>query len=270
MRLGRLSWVAVAFGVSALAGTVLGGRADATSDLDERLLTDSVQDEVAITATFSGSEIFVYGAIERSRFLSEGEPEPDIAISLRGPSAPVMVRRKERVAGIWVNREAVRVAQAPSYYAVASTGPLTDILRDDEDRTFRVSINRSVLILGAPTSADAPEQFHDAVIRIRRDEGFYREQPDGVQMRGATLYAATFVLPANIIEGDYTVQVFLIRDQRVIDQVRHVIPIRKTGLERFLFVAAKENSALYGVGTLLMALLAGWGVSELFRRLRRR
>lgn len=252
---------------SALAQT--SAQAASPAALEERILTGVSQDEVAITATFSGSELFVYGAIARSRFLGESDAPPDVAIVIEGPSSPIIVRKKERIAGLWLNREAIRIAAAPSYYAVASTRPLDRMLNSGEDLRHRISLDNAVYILGIPTSAQDPEQFRRAAVRLRRNEGLYREAPGGVILRGGTLYQTTLELPANIIEGDYRIRVYLVREGRVIDQAQIQIPVRKTGIERFLFTASRETPLLYGLGTLIVALLAGYGASELFRRLRR-
>ncbi|MEO1291948.1 MAG: TIGR02186 family protein [Pseudomonadota bacterium] len=247
------------------------GRAPAlaTPDLEERIFTGSAQEEVAITATFSGSELFVFGAIERNRFLDQGEASPDVIISVRGPSSPVIVRKKGRVAGVWMNKEAIRIASAPSYYAVASTGAIPDILDDFEDRTFRITLDKAVLIAGLPTSAEDPAAFREALMRLRQEEGLYRETPFGVLLKSGTLFQTRLSLPANIIEGDYQVRVFLLREGKVLDQARITIPVRKRGVERVVFAAAQETPILYSLLTLAVALLAGWGAAELFRRLSR-
>lgn len=237
--------------------------------LEERILFDSAQDSVAITATFSGSDLFVYGAIGRNRFLRPGEAAPDVAIVIEGPSAPLMVRRKERVAGIWVNGRGVRIAAAPSFYAVSSTRPLTEILRPDEDRVHGVSLDRAVLIFGIPNSAEDPEQFRQALIRLRRERDLYQERGEGVSLKSGTLYQTQVRLPANIVEGLYKIRVYLIRGGIVRDEAALEIPVQKEGIERLIFNAAQQTPFMYGALTLLTALLAGFGASELFRRLRR-
>lgn len=253
----------VAASLSAAAAEAAGG------PLSERLVTKATRQEVAITATFSGSELFVYGAIERNRPLGPDEPNPDVVVVVQGPSAPVMVRKKGRVGGLWMNTEAIRIAAAPSYYAVASTKPLEQILSDGEDRIHRVSLDNAVYILGLPTSAQDPEEFRLAAIRLRQNEGLYRSRPYGVELTEGLLYESQLRLPANIIEGDYLIRVLLIRDMKVVDAGEIEVLVRKQGIERFLFVAAQETPFLYGLGTLIVALLAGWGASELFRRLGR-
>ena len=263
----------VDFSRSLLGAALVGGLAAAAAaqerePLEEVIVFGSAQDQVAITATFSGSDLFVYGAIARNRFLAVNDEPPDLAIVIRGPSAPIMVRRKSRVAGVWMNTESIRIAAAPSFYAVASTGPLEEVLLPREDRAHSISIDKAVLIFGIPQSAEDPEQFRQALIRLRRGAGLYLEDPNGVSLKARTLYQAQVRLPANIIEGDYDIRVYLLREGRVRDWAQIAFPVRLQGVERALYEAAQETPFLYGLGTLITALLAGWGASELFRRLR--
>jgi uncharacterized protein (TIGR02186 family) len=226
--------------------------------------------DVAITATFEGSKIFVYGAIERDWFPQPGEPAADVIVSVTGPSAPVTVRKKDRLGPIWANAESLVISSAPSFYAVAATGPLSDILRPVDDANHRIGLDRAVFIAGLPgfTGVDVND-FRRAVIRLRQRTGRYDESAGKVRLRGPTLFETAIELPANIVEGDYLARVFLLRDGRVRDVYSTVIAVRKTGLERIIYTTAQEQPLIYGILSILVALLAGWGASEAFTRLRR-
>ena len=89
----------------------------------ETIVSGLSQSRVSITADFDGSEILIYGAVKRDTPAPEGGPL-EVIVTVEGPSTPVTVRRKDRVAGIWVNNAEVVVDSAPSFYAVATTGPL--------------------------------------------------------------------------------------------------------------------------------------------------
>ncbi|MCI4664302.1 MAG: TIGR02186 family protein [Neomegalonema sp.] len=258
-----------AVGIAAIAALVIGvATAWATSGpLDEEPVVAAAQKEVAITATFAGDELFVYGAVSRSRRLQKSDGPLDVVIVVEGPAAPIIVRKKKWIAGLWINAAAFFIAEAPSYYAVASTRPLLDIL--DKDGYRRVSLDGAVIMAGTPFSAEEPLEFRQAAIRLRRRAGFYVTKPSGVALAKSTLYQARFSLPANIIEGAYAVTVYLVRNKRIVGEQDFVIPVRRKGLEQFLYRAAMERPTLYGLGTLATALIAGYLASEIFRRLRR-
>lgn len=235
----------------------------------ERVVAALSQNTVGITATFSGSELFVFGAIERNRLADERDDELQVIVSVIGPEEPVLIRRKSRKLGIWVNTSTVKIDSAPSFYALATTGPLDQILTDTSDLRHKISIERAVRLVGESSNVDDPQAFADAVVRLRRASGVYFEQVDGVEITERTLFQAHFELPANLVEGDYEARVYILRSGRVIDDFVTGIEVRKVGLERWIYNLAQEQSLLYGILSILVALLAGWVASEIFRLLRR-
>lgn len=235
----------------------------------ERIVAALSQNRIAITATFDGSEIFVFGAVARS-----GDPGPDapplgVVVRIAGPSAPLIVRRKARVAGVWANVAAERIDRAPSFYAVAASGPLHDTLSHTEDLRHRVSFEHALRFVGAQSLGRDRDAFLEAVVRLRRDAGLYVLEPGGVEILEDTLFRAAIALPANIVEGTYTATVLLTRDRRVIDVFEADIAVAKAGLERAVFDMSREQPLLYGALAILVALAAGLAASETFRWLRR-
>lgn len=234
----------------------------------EEVVLGLSQNEVAITATFDGKEILIFGAVKRESPISN-DGELEVIITVAGPSEPVMVRRKDRRVGIWVNTESVEVDAAPAYYAVASTGPLTDVLRDVEDLRHHITIPRAIRSVGAPMSVTDAESFTDALIRIRTSEGLYNQLEGDVTLDQDTLFRTAIRLPANLTEGDYATRIFLTRNGNVIDVYETNIAVQKVGLERLLFNLAHEKPLIYGLMSLAIAIAAGWGASAAFRLLQR-
>lgn len=230
----------------------------------EEIIAGLSQSRVSITADFAGSEILIYGAVKRDTPLPEG-PKLEVVITVEGPTTPITVRKKERRAGIWINTESVQIAAAPSFYAIATTGPLSEVLSETENLRHQITIPRAIRAVGISAQAmDAPG-FVDALIRIRRDEDLYRLTERTVQLTQETLFRTDVVLPANLTEGAYRVRIFLTRDGAVIDTLERRINVRKEGLERFLFNLSREQPLIYGLLSLLIAVVAGWGASALFR-----
>ncbi|NJK42722.1 MAG: hypothetical protein HC937_03435 [Aquincola sp.] len=118
----------------------------------ETIVSGLSQNRVSITADFDGSEILIYGAVKRDTPPPEGGPL-EVIVTVEGPSTPVTVRRKARVAGIWVNTDAVVVDSAPSFYAVATTGPLRHILSDTENLRHGITIERVIRAVGITAEA---------------------------------------------------------------------------------------------------------------------
>lgn len=227
----------------------------------DSVVADLSQNRVSITANFDGSEILIFGAIS----LDGDDPRPvEVIVTVAGPSEPVIVRKKGRVAGIWVNTEAVEVQLAPSLYKIASSRPLADILSESEDQRYRISVARA--ILSTDEAQEAP--FKEALIRIRKDKGLYLVQEGSVVVKREALFRTTLSLPANLVEGDYTARVFLTRDKEVVASYASSLDVRKVGLERWIYTLAHERPLIYGLLSLAIAIAAGWGASAVFRYFR--
>ena len=238
----------------------------ATPAKSEEIVLGLSQDEVSITANFDGSDILIFGAIKRDEPIPT-DGELGIIVTVAGPDVPVTVRRKDRRLGIWVNVESVVVNVAPSFYAVATNKPLTQILTESEDINTRISINRAVRSVGHAESGS--DNFEDALIRIRETQRLYQTLSGSVWVEDETLFQTEIALPANLTEGLYKAEIYLTRGGNIVDFYSTTIPVKKVGLERWLYNLAHENALLYGLMSLAIAIAAGWGASAIFTLLRR-
>ena len=159
--------------------------------------------------------------------------------------------------------------EAPSFYAIATTGPLTEIMSETARLRHRIGFDKAVRIVGAPDDVESPRSFAEAVVRIRQDNGLYKQQDGIVDLRDETLFATNVALPANLTEGVYRARMFLLRDREVLHISETDIIVSKEGLERWIYTTAHERPLFYGLLSLAVALAAGWLASEVFRLLRR-
>lgn len=225
------------------------------------------QEEIAITARFDGSRILIFGAIKRD--MPPIEPPIEVIVTIAGPGSPVVVHRKARRFGIWVNTNNVPVYSAPSFYAVSTSGPLTDILTDTEDLRHKISIERAMRTVGASGGAPDTEKFIEALVRLRTQADLYQNLEGDVTIVEETLFRTEVALPADLTEGDYGTRIFLTRGGEVIDLHETKIDVRKVGLERWLYNTAQNQPALYGLMAIFLAAAAGWIASAGFRALGR-
>ena len=233
----------------------------------EVIVSGLSQTRVAINASFDGTSILIYGAATREE-KPPVWPLLQVIITVEGPVQPIVVRQKARVAGIWVNRGWVAFDEAPSFYAVMTTGALDEILSEAEDSAWGISIPLGIGSARLGAAAELTAEYLAALQRIRGSEGSYRLDRDAVLLLQQSLFRTQVILPANLIEGDYRVRIFLTRGGAVVDMQESQITVGKEGLERFLFRMAQDQPLLYGLIALVMAVLAGGGASELFRRMR--
>lgn len=248
--------------ICAIASLLLALPASRTAQAEEIVMGLS-QSSIAITTNFDGSDILIFGAIKREDAIPESDLH--VIVTVSGPSKPLTVWRKERRYGIWINTEGVPVDRAPSFYAVASSAPLDEVLSQTDDLRHRISVPLAIRAVGAPETITDAQRFSDALIRIRTENELYSALENGVELQQQTLFRTSISLPASLQEGDYTARIFLTRQKEVIAEFSTVIDVRKVGLERFMYMLAHGQPVLYGLLSLMLAAIGGWGASAFFR-----
>lgn len=234
----------------------------------ERLVFEPSSESVEINSNFSGTTITVYGTVERDAGTVGRGGEYEIAILLIGPERAVVTRRKDRVAGIWVNRDA-RTYHAPSFYAVATTRPIAEMASPAVLKTAQVGLDALILpeiVPGGVEVLAGTVSFRDAYLRLRRREGLYAEYPGAVRRLGQNLWSVTLPIPAEVPVGDYKVRTVLFADGSPLAE--HVSDFRvvKTGFEQQVADLAAYRSVIYGLISVIVSLFTGWLGGVLFRR----
>ena len=234
----------------------------------EEIVLGLSSDQVSINTNFDGSEILVFGAVKRDIPAPTGDPL-QVILTVSGPTEPIVVRRKERRLGIWVNVDAVEVDRAPSFYSISTSAPLSQTLSETEDQRHKISIPRAIRSVGAPMNISDSESFTEALIRIKTRAVQYQLNEGTVSVDEETLFRTAVKLPATLSDGDYTARIFLTRGGAVVAQYDTGIYVRKVGMERWLFTLSREDAFLYGLMSLAIAIAAGWGASAIFSAMRR-
>jgi uncharacterized protein (TIGR02186 family) len=227
------------------------------------------QNRVSLTANYSGSEILIFGAIRHDAARAEPDAPFDVIIVVEGPRQPVAIWRKARRLGIWVNADVAYMASVPSFYAVATTAPLPQILSPDEDARRRISAPQAIRPEQVTGDVADSADYTAALLRLRTQSQAYQSLTRWVTLDRDILFRANVRLPANLTEGAYTTRMYLVREGEVVHQFRTAIFVRKDGIERWLSQLAYDQPLFYGLLALAIALAAGWGASEATRFIRR-
>lgn len=224
---------------------------------EENLSSGLSQDVVQISSNYTGTDITVFGAIEQP---SEGTR--DIIVVVRGPDELMTVRRKDHVAGIWINNARAKL-YLPSYYFIATTRPLQSVASNDT--LGRYELGLSHLRAETVASDGDPAPYQAALIRAEKRANLYREDESAVVMLGPTLFRTSVPIPAAVPRGSYSVEVYLFRDGNVISAQSTPLYVDQIGFERRLYDFAHHSPLFYGVSTVLMALSFGWASTFFFR-----
>ena len=224
---------------------------------DEPLLIALSTHRIEIDSNFAGTSILLFGATDMAG---------DVVVSIRGPEEPVVVRRKLRSVGIWVNRESIAFRNVPGYYFVAASGPLEEIAPVELLDRKQLGSERVLLeAIWFDTSGDADE-FRAALHRDRERDSLYKSEPGIVEFIDDRLFRATIDLPAHVPTGDYLVEAMLLVDGEVLSTRRALLSIEKAGFSADISTFARTDDALYGVIAIALALVAGWLGSFAFRK----
>lgn len=238
--------------------TVLGLTAPARA---EPLVAALSTPMVTITSNFTGTEVTVFGAIDET--VAMPAAGWNVVVALAGPSRAVTVRRKEPVAGLWINRGAHVYSDVPVFYALASTLPIDMVTTPETAARLRLGL--SALSLGDRPETDAAD-FHAAVLRLQQKAKRFAEYPTSVAFLGRRLFATTIPIPAEVPVGHYEARVVLFADRAPVAEHTVDLMVVKSGFEQGVADLATRWPIGYGLLSVTIALLTGWLGGVLFRR----
>lgn len=230
---------------------------------DPVLVPEVSQHEVQVRQGFKGTELLLFGAILDPGGRVGGQ-DYDIVVVLQGPSEPIRLREKERFGGIWINADSNDFRSAPSFFAVASTRPIKDIVDDKTAAIYEFGTRYIQLSPSGVIDPARQQRFAAGLVDLRSREGLYKEDIGGVKISGKVLYQARIDLPSNVATGAYTAETFAIANGRVIASATTDVDVRKVGFERFIATAAQHDSLAYGLIAVALSVGMGWGAGRFY------
>ncbi len=222
----------------------------------ETLAADLTSHLIAITTGFTGASVVLFGAVD--------EPG-DVAVVVRGPDREMTVRRKSRIAGIWMNTEEITFANVPSFYYVAASRPLDEIVSPGAATLYRLGVSSLPMKAESATPPKTVDSFAAALIATQQRAKLFPNVVGKVHFIGERLFRTTIEFPSNVPTGTYLVAVFLIRDKDVVSGQTTPLVVSKVGIDAEVFGFAVRQPGLYGVVAVLVAVAAGWLASLPFR-----
>ncbi|AGH49533.1 hypothetical protein G432_09040 [Sphingomonas sp. MM-1] len=229
------------------------------------LVPDVSQRRIDIIYSFTGAELLLFGAIVYPGGRAPEKPA-DVVVVVKGPAEPIVLREKQKIAGVWMNAENARFRSVPAFYAVASSRPLKGLVDDRTAAIYELGLRNIQL---SPASGETPEaqrRFEAGLVDLKRRGGLYVESPDGVEVSEGVLYRARIAIPARVPVGSYTAETFLIQDGRVVAAATREIEIDKSGFERFVAIVADRWSFTYGLVAVAVSVALGWAAAAAFRK----
>jgi uncharacterized protein (TIGR02186 family) len=225
---------------------------------------------VAVTSSFNGTEIVIFGAIDGSQQASPESGFYGVIVVVEGVPGRLVVRRKSNVAGLWLNTASATFDNVPSYYAAASTSPIDEIAPEDFRALHGIGLQhlKYTPAVGQrhPLSNEDIKEYRDAILRLKRKEGLYVDSPYGVTFTGKSIFRASILLPANVTVGPFDTRVYLFREEKLLSRFTVRLNLEREGLERHLHAFAYRLPTIYGIVTVIIAVGAGLLASTMFSK----
>ena len=235
----------------------------------ERLIVSVSNHRVTVTPNYSGEELVLFGSVEKDASTPASRNNYDLVVTVAGPRADMVTRRKERKFGIWINTDSRQFIKVPSYLALFSNRPFEAIASPEVQRRQQLGLNNVLLTQRVgPDYADVVpnDAFRSAFVRLRSEHGLYREATSAVTFLTPTLFRTGIPLPAEVPIGTYDVEIKLFTDGVLVTKTDSAFEIVKVGFEQFVATTARQNGLVYGLVTAFMALMTGWMASIVFRK----
>lgn len=257
--------VSCAFLLAAASGAA---RAQTTEPFEPEIIQIGLStNRVTLTAGFSGTDLTIFGSVENVDPLQARTRGYDVIVVLEGPADPVVVRRKTRVLGVWINTRSETFVNVPISYSIATTRPPQDITDPQNYRRLSLGVGNIFLQPKNPgTDRLAVDEFGGALRDRKQAAGLYSANYGGVQFLSRSLFRATLRLAPDVPVGTHRARAFLFKNGAFVQETSSNLEIRKSGFEQTIFDAAHQRSFLYGSFAVLMAMLIGWVGRLVFRR----
>lgn len=230
---------------------------------DPILVPEISQHEVQVRQGFRGTELLLFGAILTPEGTRAGQ-DYDIVVVLKGPTRSIVLREKQRIAGIWINAASTEFRSAPTFFAVASSRPIGQIVDDKTAAIYELGLPWLQL---SPIGAYDPKEqarFSAGLVDLMQREGLYRDNPRGVKLSEQVLYQARISLPSSVQTGAYTAETFAMTRGRVVASAISRVEVKKLGFERAVADYAEFNGFFYGLTAVLLSIGMGFLAGRLF------
>ena len=211
--------------------------------------------EINIDTSFNGAEILLFGA--------KGDAG-NIVVAVRGPKKNFLVTKKQKLLGIWYNGARLKFKDSFSYYSLFSTfsedNANNKLLSQLELGTANLKFTTSE----ANLSSDQKNEFQLQLINKLTKENLYTSKANKIEFLDETLFKVILQFPKNIVRGVYTVEIYLINEEDLISFQSIPIYVNQVGISATISDQSYQQPLLYGLLSVIMALVIGWLANYLF------
>ncbi len=213
--------------------------------------------EINIDTKFNGAEILLFGA--------KGDAG-DILIAVRGPKKNFLITKKEKFLGIWHNGNRVKLKNSYSYYSFFSNSG-DKILENDIAKDLELGgKNLKFYVSGNEESRKNKNEFEMEFVSNLEQQKLYSINGNVIDFLDESLFKVILKFPKNIARGIYNVEIYLLDDNNLASFQTIPIYVNQVGFSAKILDFAYQEPFLYGLLSVVIALVVGWLANYLFAR----
>ena len=213
-------------------------------------------DHITIDTFYHGSSVSVRG---------ECDPRTDVVIKITSPEKSSTLKQKGKVGGLlWMNTAELEFENTPALYFVRSAEKIDEIL-DEQEADKHVLGYKALehhISIGNIQDESKKNEWFQEFVKFNETNHVYRQDNEKIEytgIRNKRTYYTLFDWPYEAQPGEYSVEVYAVRDGKVIETAHSSVLVEQAGTVKFLASTARNRSALYGTISIVVALVSGFG-----------
>ncbi|NOY67941.1 MAG: hypothetical protein GXP53_00385 [Deltaproteobacteria bacterium] len=217
---------------------------------------------ISIGTTFNGQDIIISGDVSKGA---------EILIRITGEKKAEKFKKKGKILGLlWMNLNTIEMENVPSMMLIAPSDYLENWLEKHPGQWKSTGLGFEAVkdnITLFPESEDKDMIFEE-LLKLKKKEGLYGIRKKAViytNNEEITTYEARIHLPAGLPPGVYNVEILAIGGGHVLEKKTLPLPARQVGFPAFLSSLAFEHGLLYGILSVIIAIMAGLIIGFMFR-----
>lgn len=211
------------------------------------LISGISSNEINVNTEFKGAQILLFGAKSDAG---------NIVITVRGPRKSFVVSKKEKLLGVWYNGERVSFKNSYGFYSLFSTfnngGMIEQNLND-----FELGKNNIKFETAQNISPSKINEFRIQLVELLENKNYYASSTEPIDFLDETLFKVMIDFPKNILLGTYIVEIYLINNGSILSYQSIPIYVNQVGLSAKISNFASNQSVLYGLLAVFIAIFVG-------------
>jgi uncharacterized protein (TIGR02186 family) len=225
---------------------------------DDAVTLSASPSPLLIGAQYNGADLTVSGTIPAGS---------DVVIRFTGEPEELHLREKGKAFNLlWMNVGTVTFDNVPKVLLIETSRPFEEL--GPQSKTLQLDYLRKTVKITKAASSKKIDLIHELLL-LKKEESLYSEKTGGIVLgadSGQTrTFTATLKLPSALAPGEYQIEAAAFLDGKHIGNGRIKLEARLDGFPQWLSKMAFENSLLYGILAVVIAIFSGLVIGLIFQ-----